>query len=160
MKKKRQKFEIPFVQLQIVLKGPLSITIDCLKCFSKLLPDSMHHLICIDSEQYVSSTKCRLLSVLPQVTLPPPSEKMFFIEFLDDTNTVHIKWLGTCPNKCKFCNNHSSNFPIFLNFSLFDNLFIAVPSLLTKILKAVDEKLLTDLVLLKQIRALVEEWKK
>lgn len=37
---------------------------------------------------------------------------------------------------------------------------IAVPCLLTKILKAVDEKLLTDLVLLKQIRALVEEWKK
>lgn len=46
---------------------------------------------------------------------------------------------------------------------LFRYLFLinfTVPSLLTKILKAVDEKLLTDLVLLKQIRALVEEWKK
>lgn len=39
-------------------------------------------------------------------------------------------------------------------------LFFTVPSLLTKVLKSIDEKLLTDLVLLKQIRVLVEEWKK
>lgn len=34
------------------------------------------------------------------------------------------------------------------------------PDLLVKILKAVDEKLLNDLVLTKHVRVLIEEWKK
>lgn len=46
------------------------------------------------------------------------------------------------------------------HFCIFFTFLITVPCLLTKILKAIDEKLLTDVVLLKQIRALVEEWKK
>lgn len=135
---------------------------DCLKCFGKLIPESMHHLICIESDQYLPPIKCRLLSVLPQVAVPQPSEKVFRIDFMDDTNVVHIKWLGTCPNKCMLIRSHLDLFTVilFLTIRYLFVLHYIVPSLLTKILKAVDENLLTDLVLLKQIRALVEEWKK
>lgn len=119
----------------------------------------MHHLICIESDQYLPPTRCRLLSVLPEVAVPQPSEKIFRVDFMDDTNAVHIKWLGTCPNKCKIkaLKLFDLKFSVSLCFLPF---LFAVPCLLTKILKAIDEKLLTDLVLLKQIRALVEEWKK
>lgn len=80
----------------------------------------MHHLICIESEQYLSPIKCRLLSVLPQVAVPQPSEKIFRIDFMDDTNVAHIKWLGTCPNKCKL--QRSQYDPLF-NF--FISIFIS-----------------------------------
>lgn len=37
---------------------------------------------------------------------------------------------------------------------------ISVPDLLTKIMRAIDEKLLTDAVLTKHIRVMIEDWKK
>ncbi|XP_055322190.1 folliculin isoform X2 [Sitodiplosis mosellana] len=121
------------VGIQIVLRGPPSITTECLKCFGKLLPETMHHLICIESDQYLPSSQCRILSVLPHVAVPQPSDKIYRIDFTDDSDEAHIKWPGTLPNK--------------------------YPDLLTKVLKSVDEKLIPDLVLTKQIRVLVEEWK-
>lgn len=62
----------------------------------------MHYLISIDSNQYIPPNKCRILSVLPQVAVPQPSDKIYRIDFTDDSNEFHIKWLGTVPNKCEF----------------------------------------------------------
>lgn len=84
------------------MRGPPSVTIECMKCFGKLIPESMHHLICLESDQYLPPTRCRILSVLPQVAVPQPTEKIFRIDFAEDTNEVHVKWLGTLPSKCKF----------------------------------------------------------
>lgn len=84
------------------MRGPSSLSIECIKCFGKLLPESMHHLICIESDQYLPSSRCRILSVLPEVAVPQPSDNMFHIDFADDTNEVQVKWLGTLPSKCKF----------------------------------------------------------
>lgn len=82
------------------MRGQPSITADCLKCFGKLLPETMHHLISIESEQYLPPNKCRILSVLPHVAVPQPSEKIYRIDFTDDSDEAHIKWTGTLPNKC------------------------------------------------------------
>lgn len=121
------------VGIQVVLRGSPAKTIDCIKCFGKLLPESMQHLISIESDQYLAAEKCRILSVLSHVAVPQPSEHIFRIEFIDDSNDVHVKWSGSLPNK--------------------------LPDLLTRIFKSIDETLLTDFVLQKQIRVLVEEWK-
>lgn len=67
----------------------------------------MHFLICIESDQYLPPSKCRILSVLPHVAVPQPSDKIFRIDFTDDSDEVHIKWLGTLPNKCKLFENAS-----------------------------------------------------
>lgn len=83
------------------MRGAPAQTVDCLKCFGKLLPESMHHLICFESDQYLPPAKCRLLSVLPHVAVPQPSEKIFRIDFIESTNDVHIKWHGKLPSKCK-----------------------------------------------------------
>lgn len=115
----------------------------------------MHHLIFIESDQYLPPTKCRILSVLPQVAVPQPTEKIFRIDFTEDTNEVHVKWLGTLPSKCKFQTNE-----MFLSNINFNGIFLSDPSLLMKVLKSIEEKLFTDPVLLKQVRVLVEEWKK
>lgn len=82
----------------------------------------MHHLICFESDQYLPPTKYRLLSVLPHVAVPQPSEKIFRIDFNESTNEVHIKWQGTLPNKCKLCDFEIryiklANTRVFLNFS-------------------------------------------
>lgn len=131
------------------------MTLDCLKCFGKLIPETMHHVICIESDQYLPPTKCRILSILPHVAVPQPSEKIFRIDFTEDTNEVHVKWLGALPTKCKFNEKHT-----LIRLFMASRIFITDPSLLTKVLKSIDEKLFTDPVLLKQIRVLVEEWKK
>lgn len=118
----------------------------------------MHHVICIESDQYLPPIRCRILSVLPQVAIPQPSEKIFRIDFTEDTNEVHVKWFGTLPTKCKFKLEKTSFHSVRNSWG---SLFFKIdPSLLTKVLKSIDEKLFTDIVLLKQIRVLVEEWKK
>lgn len=61
----------------------------------------MHHLICTSSDQYLTQTECRILSVSHSVAVPQLSDDIFRIEFLDNSNDVHVKWLGCLPNKCK-----------------------------------------------------------
>lgn len=89
-----------------------------MKFFRKLLPESMHHLICIESDQYLPPTKCRILSVLPHVAVPQPSEQIFRVDF-GDCNDIHVKWLGTLPNKCECLNWTASALPyIYVIFVL------------------------------------------
>lgn len=83
------------------MRGSPSRTNDFVRFFAKLLPDSMHHLICIDSDRYQTPTECRILTVSPSIAVPQPSENIFRIEFLDNCDDVHVKWLGCLPNKCK-----------------------------------------------------------
>lgn len=65
----------------------------------------MHYLICIDSDQYLPPSKFRILSVLSNVAVPQPSENIFRIDFTEDSDDVHIGWLGSKPNKCELMNN-------------------------------------------------------
>lgn len=69
----------------------------------------MHYLICIESDQYLPPTTCRILSVLPHVAVPQPTEKIFRIDFNEDTYEAHVKWPGTMPNKCKLAHKQLSN---------------------------------------------------
>lgn len=61
----------------------------------------MHHLICTSSDQYLPQTECRILSISHSVVVPQLSEHIFGIDFLDNCDAVHVKWLGCLPNKCK-----------------------------------------------------------
>lgn len=74
----------------------------------------MHHLICIESDQYLPSNVSRIISVLPHVAVPQPSDKIFRIDFTEDLDEVRVKWLGTLPNKCKLIKNR-------LNLKMYSN---------------------------------------
>lgn len=71
--------------------------------------------------------------------------------------TMKFTWNGLdpCPTNVRFIQ-------LFINGSFLSwiaSIFTA-PDLLTKMLRSIDETLFSDLVLFKQIRVLVEEWKK
>ncbi|KAG4073473.1 hypothetical protein HA402_000697 [Bradysia odoriphaga] len=121
------------VGLQVILRGPTSKTIILMKSLRKLLPESMHTLIRSDSQRYVPPTECKLLSVVPEVAVPQPCSTIFRVDFIGNDDLVSVKWTGEMPTK--------------------------YPDLLTKVIKAVDEKLFTDFVLYKHLKVLVEEWK-
>lgn len=130
-----------------------------LKCFQKLLPD------CLASKCARSATECktkyvppqesRILCLQPEVAVPQPSSGIFRIDFLsDDQDLVSVKWTGELPTKCEmisFKRLEKDNVFMF---------FFAGPALLTKIIKAVDEKSFSEFILNKQLKLLVEEWKK
>lgn len=119
----------------------------------------MHKLTQSECNQYLPATVCRILSVSPNVAVPQPSENIFRVDFVSDSDYVHVKWLGELPNKCLyFIIAFMTFYLIIINDFYFT--YISDPELLTKLLKAIDEKLLNDFVLNKQIRVLVEEWKK
>lgn len=117
--------------IKVVVRGPIEKANLTIMCLKHLLPQQMHKLIQTDS-QYLTNSDCKIIAVLPEIAVPMPSNLIYRIDFLDDK--ISIKWLGEVPNKR--------------------------PDLLTKILKAVDEPLFTNIVLYKQIKVLVEEWKK
>lgn len=122
------------VGYQVILKGSSTKATDCIKCFSVFLPASLHHLISIDLNEYFMPDKCRILSMAGECsTLPQPSQTIMLIDICDNMDRVKVQWLGQVPNR--------------------------LPDLLTRILKAINEPLLTDQVLLQHIRVLVEEWK-
>jgi len=121
------------VGLQVILRGPSSKTIVLMKSLRKLLPESMHTLTRNDSPRYVAPTECKILSVVQEVAVPQPCSTIFRIDFLGNDDLVSVKWTGEMPTK--------------------------YPDLLTKVIKAVDEKLFTDFVLCKHLKVLIEEWK-
>lgn len=62
----------------------------------------MHYLVKSDAQNYVPSSEfCRILSVLPPIAVPQASATIFRIDFVDNSDEVHVKWLGTLPTKCK-----------------------------------------------------------
>lgn len=88
------------VGIQIVLRGSQSKTYAYMKCLRKILPEQLHHLTKINSQQYLPSTECRILSVSTDVAVPQPCAGIYRIDFTDD-NTMTVKWLGEVPDKRK-----------------------------------------------------------
>lgn len=62
----------------------------------------MHKLTQTDCSQYLPSSKCRLFSIPTSVAVPQPSADVFRIDFVGDSDELHVKWLGGLPSKCEY----------------------------------------------------------
>lgn len=102
-----------------------------IRVFKSLLPESLHRFIARGHED-LTSVEYRITSLASHHTWPNRSNSMC-IEFIDD-------------NQIKIQTNQI-------------NLPSRLPSLTSKIIKAVDEPAFTESVLEKRIKVLVEEWK-
>ncbi|KAH8304897.1 hypothetical protein KR018_000200 [Drosophila ironensis] len=123
--------------VKIVVRGDPRRTFRFMVCLKKLLPEPMHNLMRIDAQhQHSISSEYKIISVSNDIAVPVASASVFRIDFLDrhiNGHEVTVKWPGELPRK--------------------------VPDLMAKLLKAVEEKNFTELVLNKQTKVLIEEWK-
>ena len=120
------------VGIQIVIRGERQQTREFSRYFKDYLPTQLHRFI-IESNKYVPSTKCKILCLPPDAIVPP--HNVCRIEF------KNAEQIDPSVIKC----------PIDLPSRL--------PQLLVKTLNAIDEKLFTNVILEKFVKALVEEWK-
>lgn len=119
------------VGIQIVIRGENQRCVEFGKHFKDFLPNALHRFI-IESNKYVAPNKAKILC-LPLDAVFPQSN-VCRIEFMSEsTEPTSIKCPVELPAK--------------------------LPSLVTKILRAIDEKLFTNVILDKFVKALVEEWK-
>ncbi|KAH8362820.1 hypothetical protein KR084_001356 [Drosophila pseudotakahashii] len=123
--------------VKIVVRGDPRKTFRFMVCLKKLLPEPMHNLMRIDAQhQHSISSEYKIISVSNDIAVPMASGSVFRIDFLDkhvNGHEVSVKWPGELPRK--------------------------LPDLMVKLLKAVEEKNFTELVLNKQTKVLIEEWK-
>lgn len=119
------------VGVQIVIRGPLHRSSDFSKFFKDFLPNALHRFI-VESNKYLPSNKCKILLLPSDVVIP--QNNVCRIEFLNEN---HEPTLIKCPIE----------------------LPSKLPALMVKILHAMDEKLFTNIILDKFIKALIEEWK-
>ncbi|XP_017043441.1 folliculin [Drosophila ficusphila] len=123
--------------VKIVVRGDPRKTFRFMVCLKKLLPEPMHNLMRIDAQhQHSISSEYKIISVSNDIAVPMASSSVFRIDFLDkhvNGHEVSVKWPGELPRK--------------------------LPDLMVKLLKAVEEKNFTELVLNKQTKVLIEEWK-
>lgn len=119
------------VGIQIVIRGDIHRCSDFSKHFKDFLPIALHRFIA-ESPKYIASNKCKVLC-LPSDALIP-NNNVCRIEFMNDHREPTLV-------KC----------PIDLPPRL--------PALMVKILHAIDEKIFTNVILDKFVKALVEEWK-
>lgn len=61
----------------------------------------MHKLTQPDCSQYLAASECRILSIPTSVAVPQPSADVFRIDFVGDSDEVHVKWQGGLPSKCE-----------------------------------------------------------
>ncbi|KAL7732229.1 hypothetical protein ACLKA6_018468 [Drosophila palustris] len=127
--------------VKIIVRGAPERTVLFMMCLKKLLPEPMHNLMRIDAQhQHSISSEYKIISVSNDIAVPIASGSVFRIDFLDKhvngNDIVSVKWPSELPRK--------------------------LPDLLVKLLKAVkavEEKTFTELVLNKQTKVLIEEWK-
>ncbi|XP_023033169.1 folliculin isoform X1 [Drosophila willistoni] len=123
--------------IKIIVRGSPERTFRFMVCLKKLLPEAMHNLIRIDAQhQHSISSEYKIISVSNDIAVPIASTGVFRIDFLDrhvNGHEVSVKWPAELPRK--------------------------LPDLMVKLLKAVEEKIFTELVLNKQTKVLIEEWK-
>ncbi|XP_017862530.1 PREDICTED: folliculin [Drosophila arizonae] len=127
--------------VKIIVRGAPDRTFQFMVCLKKLLPERMHNLIRIDAQhQHSISSEYKIISVSNEIAVPIASSCVLRIDFLDKhingNDIVSVKWPGELPRK--------------------------YPDLMVKLLKAVhavEEKTFTELVLNKQTKVLIEEWK-
>lgn len=100
------------------------------KYFKDFLPSALHRFI-IESNKFVPSSKCKILS-LPSDSIVP-SSNVCRVELASGGQVKQIKCSVELPAR--------------------------LPALMIKMIHAVDEKQFTNVTLEKFIKALVEEWK-
>lgn len=144
--------------VKIVVRGDPRKTFRFMVCLKKLLPEPMHNLMRIDAQhQHSISSEYKIISVSNDIAVPMASASVYRIDFLDkhvNGHEVSVKWPGELPRKCKLliCKTFYKIITLLI--------FPLVPDLMVKLLKAVEEKNFTELVLNKQNKVLIEEWKK
>ncbi|XP_052896199.1 uncharacterized protein LOC128303316 isoform X3 [Anopheles moucheti] len=123
-------------QIPIVVRGT-PVKGNCLVSnLKKFLPEAMYKLVRVHAETYTSANEFRIINLKQEAIAPHSSSSIMRVDLVDDQNkdTVAVcAWEGELPNK--------------------------LPSLLQKIVKAIDEELFNDHALDKHLRVLVEEWK-
>lgn len=119
------------VGIQIVIRGPVQRSSEFCKHFKDFLPAALHRFIC-SSNKYVPANKSKILALPLDAVIP--SNNVCRIELDNEHSEATLI-------KC----------PVELPSRL--------PALMIKILHAIDEKLFTNIILDKFIKALVEEWK-
>lgn len=119
--------------IQVALRGSTAKTGDCVKCLGAFLPDAMHRLVAAEAIEYLAPDKCRILAVHNECALPQATETLMVVDFCDASDSVDVRWPAQMPSR--------------------------LPDLLNRVIKAINEPLFTDQVLLQHIRVLVEEWK-
>ncbi|XP_030386418.1 folliculin [Scaptodrosophila lebanonensis] len=123
--------------VKIIVRGAPERTFNFMMCLKKLLPEPMHNLMRIDAQhQHSISSEYKIISVSNDIAVPVASSSVFRIDFLDEHlngHDVSVKWQGELPRK--------------------------LPDLMVKLQRAVEEKTFTELVLNKQTKVHIEEWK-
>lgn len=140
--------------VKIVLRGAPSTTYDLMVCLRRLVPETMHNSVQHDSPQYLENSECRIVSVSPEIAIPQESHLLLRIDLVENEGenmNISVKWNGQVPSKCEYRSYHKI---------LKIRVSIIGPELLSKIIKAVEEPLFNHLVLNKQTKVLIEEWKK
>ncbi|KFB37601.1 AGAP007579-PA-like protein [Anopheles sinensis] len=122
--------------IQIVIRGT-PIKGYCLVAnLKKFLPEALHKLARAHAETYTSANEFRIINLKQEAIAPHSSSSIMRVDLVDDydRDTVAVcAWDGELPSK--------------------------LPSLLQKIMKAMDEELFNDEALDKHLRLLIEEWK-
>uniref|UniRef100_A0A2M4BLS8 Folliculin n=1 Tax=Anopheles marajoara TaxID=58244 RepID=A0A2M4BLS8_9DIPT len=122
--------------IQIVIRGTPVKGYCLVANLKKFLPEALHKLARAHAETYTSANEFRIINLKQEAIAPHSSSSIMRIDLVDDhdKDTVAVcAWEGELPNK--------------------------LPSLLQKIIKAIDEELFNDHALDKHLRVLVEEWK-
>lgn len=120
--------------IQIVIRGlDKSKIAGYALALQSLLPEQMHCMVKSYSEKYHPPEECLIIGLPMQEAIPKMSPNVIHIEFLEK-NQIAVKYeTKSIPKK--------------------------LPTLITKINRAVEEQALTELVLEKRLKVLVEEWK-
>ncbi|ALC44500.1 BHD [Drosophila busckii] len=127
--------------VKIIVRGAPERTFHFMVCLKKLLPEPMHNLMRIDAQhQHSISSEYKIISVSNDIAVPIASSTVYRVDFLEKhingNDAVSVKWPGELPRK--------------------------LPDLMVKLMKAVkavEDKTFTELVLNKQTKVLIEEWK-
>ncbi|EAA04758.3 AGAP007579-PA [Anopheles gambiae str. PEST] len=122
--------------IQIVIRGTPVKGYCLVANLKKFLPEALHKLARAHAKTYTSANEFRIINLKQEAIAPHSSSSIMRVDLVDDQDkdTVAVcAWEGELPSK--------------------------LPSLLQKIIKAIDEELFNDHALDKHLRVLVEEWK-
>lgn len=114
---------------QLIVRGPQLEVSKILNALSILLPQKWLRLTSYSTE-YINADICNFFGCGLNVAVPQPNDEIVRIDIVNDE--YHLKWNGELPEK--------------------------IPTLLTKIMKSLQNNLVQDEVLDTQINVFVEEW--
>jgi folliculin len=119
------------VGIQIVVRSSAPVYSSFTNYFKDYLPTALHRFIIESPTKYLPPSKAKILVLSPDVSVPV---NIFQIEFHNNrSDRAYIKCPVEMPSR--------------------------LPSLMVKMLNAIDEKAFSNTVLDKFVKALVEEWK-